>query len=111
MTVGIVGLGLIGGSLAKAYSLAGENVLAFDVDASTCALAQITEAVNGDLNENTIPTCDLILLCVYPQAAIEYMKIMPNFLIVILLLLTVVELSARLLRRAKKLQKNMALRL
>lgn len=74
MNVGIVGLGLIGGSFAKAYSLAGENVLAFDVDASTYSLAQITEAVNGDLSEKTIPTCDLILLCVYPQAAIEYMK-------------------------------------
>lgn len=74
MNVGIVGLGLIGGSFAKAYSLAGENVFAFDVDASTCALAKITEAVKGDLDEKTIPDCDLILLCVYPQAAIDYMK-------------------------------------
>lgn len=74
MNVGIVGLGLIGGSFAKAYSLAGENVFAFDVDVSTCALAKITEAVKGDLDEKTIPDCDLILLCVYPQAAIDYMK-------------------------------------
>lgn len=74
MNVGIVGLGLIGGSLAKAYALAGKEVFAFDVDASTCALAKITEAVKGDLDEKTIPACELVLLCVYPQAAIDYMK-------------------------------------
>ena len=32
MTVGIVGLGLIGGSFAKAYHEAGERVLAQDID-------------------------------------------------------------------------------
>lgn len=74
MIVGIVGLGLIGGSFAKAYSLAGEKVFAFDVDKSTCKLAQITETISGDLDQTTIPDCDLILLCVYPQAAIDYMK-------------------------------------
>ncbi len=74
MTVGIVGLGLIGGSLAKAYSKAGETVFAFDTDKSTCALAKLTEAINDELNENTISLCDLILLCVYPQAAVDYMK-------------------------------------
>ena len=34
MTVGIVGLGLIGGSFAKAYHEAGHRVLAFDTDQS-----------------------------------------------------------------------------
>lgn len=32
MTAGIVGLGLIGGSLAKAYRAHGARVLAFDTD-------------------------------------------------------------------------------
>ena len=36
-TVGIVGLGLIGGSFAKAYHQAGWRVLAFDVDEDTMA--------------------------------------------------------------------------
>ena len=36
MTAGIVGLGLIGGSLAKAYHEAGERVLAHDIDRDVC---------------------------------------------------------------------------
>ena len=32
MTVGIVGLGLIGGSFAKAYHAQGHRVLAYDAD-------------------------------------------------------------------------------
>ena len=40
-TVGIVGLGLIGGSFAKAYHAAGWRVLAFDIDADTMAVASI----------------------------------------------------------------------
>ena len=39
MTVGIVGLGLIGGSFAKAYFEAGETVLAFDHDRSVLDFA------------------------------------------------------------------------
>ena len=40
MTVGIVGLGLIGGSFAKAYHAAGWTVYGYDVDESMLAFAQ-----------------------------------------------------------------------
>ena len=45
MTVGIVGLGLIGGSFAKAYAEAGETVLAFDADQSVLDFAVITFSI------------------------------------------------------------------
>ena len=48
MTVGICGLGLIGGSMAKAYRAAGHTVLGFDKNDATlgyAALAQITDGV------------------------------------------------------------------
>ena len=47
MTVGIVGLGLIGGSFAKAYHEAGHRVLAFDTDQSVFDFAVLSGAVDG----------------------------------------------------------------
>ena len=49
MTVGIVGLGLIGGSLARAYHDAGHRVLGFDLDDSTVQFAQMAGAVDARL--------------------------------------------------------------
>ena len=64
MTVGIVGLGLIGGSFAKAYHAAGWTVYGYDVDESMLAFAQLADAVNAPLTMENIGTCDLVLLCV-----------------------------------------------
>ena len=44
MTVGIVGLGLIGGSFAKAYHAAGWRVLGYDRDESVLSFTQLAEA-------------------------------------------------------------------
>ena len=74
MTVGIVGLGLIGGSFAKAYHAAGHQVLAFDTDQSVYDFAVLSGAVNGPLTDEALPECDLILIAVYPGAAVEYLK-------------------------------------
>ena len=74
MTVGIVGLGLIGGSLARAYHDAGHRVLAFDADNSVTAFARMANAVDEGLSEENIGQCDLLLLAVYPQAAIDYLS-------------------------------------
>ena len=74
MTVGIVGLGLIGGSFAKAYHAAGHSVLAFDTDRSTYDFAVLSGTVNGPLTDETLSTCDLILIAVIPSAAVGYLK-------------------------------------
>lgn len=74
MKVGIVGLGLIGGSFAKAYSAAKEEVFAFDTDAQTLAFARLSGAVKETLTDEWIPEMDLILICTYPEAAIRFMK-------------------------------------
>lgn len=74
MTVGIVGLGLIGGSFAKAYHAAGHTVLAFDTDRSTYDFAVLSGTVNGLLTDETLSTCDLILMAVIPSAAVGYLK-------------------------------------
>ena len=74
MTVGIVGLGLIGGSFAKAYHAAGWTVLGHDADESVLSFAQLADAVDEPLTMDSIGSCDLVLLCVRPQAAIDYMR-------------------------------------
>ena len=74
MTVGIVGLGLIGGSFAKAYHEAGHRVLAFDTDQSVFDFAVLSGAVDGLLSEESLSSCDLILIAVYPSAAVDYLR-------------------------------------
>ena len=73
-TVGIVGLGLIGGSFARAYAAAGWNVLAWDNDADTLAIARI-DTVSGFLRTpEDISACDLIVLAAYPDACISWLQ-------------------------------------
>lgn len=75
MRIGIVGLGLIGGSLAKAYSKAGGyEVLAYDLDQSVLSIAQVEGAVQGELTMDNAAGCELILIAVNPSAAIDYLR-------------------------------------
>ena len=74
MTVGIVGLGLIGGSFAKAYHAAGWRVLGYDRDESVLSFTQLADAVDEPLTMGNIGTCELVLLCVRPLAAVEYLR-------------------------------------
>lgn len=74
MTVGILGLGLIGGSLARAYSLEGHRVLCANRDGNMLAFAMLAGAVEGALNEETIGQCDLILLAIYPDGSASWLE-------------------------------------
>lgn len=80
MKVGIVGLGLIGGSLAKAYKAAGHQVLAHNRSRSTLDFAMLSGAVDEELTKENISDCDLVLVAVYPQAAIDYLKEMGPYI-------------------------------
>lgn len=74
MTLGIVGLGLIGGSFAWAYHEKGWRVLALDTNRTMLEFAQMSGAVDGELTGDALAGCDLILLCVYPQAAAQWFR-------------------------------------
>ena len=54
MTAGIVGLGLIGGSLAKAYRAHGARVLAFDTDGAVLSFAQLDGTVDAVLTKENL---------------------------------------------------------
>ena len=74
MNVGVLGLGLIGGSLARAYAKVGHNVFAFDADESIFAFAELSGAVSGCLDESTIGSCELILLSIYADASATWLE-------------------------------------
>ena len=74
MTVGICGLGLIGGSMAKAYKESGHTVLGYDKDEATLGFAALDGTLDGVLNVNTLSKCNLIFIALYPSQAIIYLN-------------------------------------
>lgn len=74
MKVGILGLGLIGGSLARAYALEGHTVYAIQRNETMLSFAMLAGAVHGKLDENTIPQCDLLLLAIYPDDSASWLE-------------------------------------
>ena len=74
MKVGVIGLGLIGGSLAKAFGRDGDvTVYGWDTDQSITEFAQLAQAIQGPLTDELLPELDLLLLATYPEAVVEHM--------------------------------------
>ena len=80
MTVGILGLGLIGGSLARAYALDGHTVYAAEQNEDMLSFAILSGAVHGKLDKATIGECDLILLAIYPAGSAEWLAEQAQFI-------------------------------
>ena len=74
MIVGILGLGLIGGSLARAYSKNGHTVYASELNENMLEFAQLAGVVHGSLNGNSISKCNLILLAVYAGGSAHWLN-------------------------------------
>ncbi len=74
MKVGILGLGLIGGSLARAYAMEGHTVYVADLDKTMLSFAKLAGAVHGELTEEYIGQCDLILLAIYPDGSASWLE-------------------------------------
>ncbi len=74
MTVGVAGLGLIGGSMARAYKAEGHKVLGADTNTATLGYALLSSIIDNELNSDTIKECELIFIALYPEAAAEYLE-------------------------------------
>ncbi len=75
MNIGVVGLGLIGGSLCKAIKENTDHtVLGFDKDSSINSYAVIDGSIDAVLDDSNINECDYILLSIYPKATVKYLK-------------------------------------
>ena len=79
MKVGICGLGLIGGSLAKAYKRAGIDVLGYDINTSVTDYAVMAKIIDKPLTNETVCECDYIFVALYPEAVVNYIKSIAPF--------------------------------
>ncbi|GMO19152.1 MAG: prephenate dehydrogenase [Spirochaetaceae bacterium] len=82
-TIGIAGLGLMGGSFAKALALLPaelrpKRILALDTNAKILEKAQdsgeIDEGFTPENAANMLSQCDFVILCLYPKASIEFLR-------------------------------------
>ena len=84
-TYGIVGLGIMGGSFAKSIrqnilSQAGSTGKVLVCNRSTACLSQAKsegvadETYTSDKVSEMLPLCDVVFVCLYPHATIDFMK-------------------------------------
>lgn len=75
MTIGIIGLGLIGASLAAAiHENTYDTVLGLDINENTMRAALGQRTVDGALSQINISTCDMIIIALYPRAALQVLE-------------------------------------
>ena len=72
MKIGIIGLGLMGGSLAKTLKkLGGYEVYGYDIDETTMLKADMLGAINGELTVDTAKDLDMLIVSLYPSGFVS----------------------------------------
>lgn len=75
MKIIVVGLGLIGGSIAKSLKQNTDHtVLGMDVNEDSLLDACSCGAIDGKTGKGDLETADMIYLCVYPETALRFME-------------------------------------
>ncbi len=75
MKISIIGLGLIGGSMAKAIKENTDHaVYGLDLKDSVVKKAQLIGAIDGPLTDERMADCDLNIIALYPQASIDFVR-------------------------------------
>ena len=75
MNVAIVGLGLIGGSMAKSIkNRTAHTVWGTDLNSETMTMARMCGAIDAPLTDENLPQADLILVAIRPGAAIQWVR-------------------------------------
>ncbi|NLZ63123.1 MAG: prephenate dehydrogenase/arogenate dehydrogenase family protein [Lentisphaerae bacterium] len=75
MNVGIVGLGLIGGSFAKAIKSRTEHrVWGRDVVKNVLLKARTEQAIDDVMTPERLKKCDLVLLALFPETTLEWLQ-------------------------------------
>ena len=72
-TVGVVGLGLIGGSMAKAiHQYTDCTLLGYDLDGAVLSRALDEGVLAAALTPDRLSECDLVIIALYPEATVDY---------------------------------------
>lgn len=88
MKVGIVGLGLIGGSLAKSIKKHAEHtVWGYDIDSDVITKVLMSGAIDEAFTPDQLGACDVVLVALYPGKCVEFIRenagrFAPNALVV-----------------------------
>ncbi len=73
MDISVIGLGLIGGSLARTIKLhTDHHVYGYDLNSATMQQADLLGAIDGVADDDVIARSDLILVALYPGAIVEW---------------------------------------
>ena len=76
MNIAVIGLGLIGGSMAKTIKkhMPHHNILGMDTDAQVMFKAKLLEVIDAELTPERLPICDMIFIATWPRAAVRYVQ-------------------------------------
>ena len=75
MNIAIIGLGLIGGSLARTIKhRTAHTVYGCDLNPQTIQQAYLMNAMDHELTDEALRTCDMVLVSLYPGAIVEWVK-------------------------------------
>lgn len=79
LTYGIVGLGIMGGSIAKAIRTnIGATIYALDVNQDSLSSGKkqgiIDKAFTPEQTEEMLKCCDFLFVCLYPHATLEFLR-------------------------------------
>ena len=80
--IGLIGLGVLGGSYAQALSSAGyEHITAVEIDESSVALAKEKGWITrGGDDPSLLSDCDLVISCLYPGVFVSWIEDHQNVL-------------------------------
>ena len=75
MNIAIIGLGLIGGSIARCLKKnTPHTVLGMDIDPQVIYKARLLDAIDNELTDERLGICDMVILATWPRAAVEYVQ-------------------------------------
>ena len=75
MKIAVAGLGLIGGSLVRAFmNIENTVVYGFDLSEETMARARLEGAIHAEMTKENIGECDYVFVALYPKATQKFLE-------------------------------------
>ena len=75
MKIGVIGLGLIGGSMAKAIKhYTNHTVFGMDTAERVVLKAKMVKVIDGEILPEQLGTCQLILVALYPHDTVDFIR-------------------------------------
>lgn len=74
MNIAVIGLGLIGGSMAKTIkkNMPQHTILGADINQQVIMKAKLLEAIDAELTPERLGICDMVFVSTWPKTAIDY---------------------------------------